>query len=51
MLVTLRYKGIRITDMQATILKSLSDSWQAIGQLAEVIESELRAKEAEEEYC
>lgn len=29
-LTTLRYKGIRMTDMQATILKSLSDSWEAI---------------------
>ena len=44
----LRYKGIRINDMQATILKSLSDSWDRISQLADVIERELRINEAED---
>ena len=50
-LATIRYKGIRMTDLQATILKSLSDNWEAIGLLADVIEKELRAKEAEEFNC
>ena len=35
--------------MQITILRSLSDSWDRIAQLADVIERELKIKEAEDE--
>jgi len=46
-LATLTYKGFHLSDIQTTILRSLSDSWESIDKLAEVILKELRARESE----